>query len=218
MSNSTEWTTEDLRGYIEYIEEDLDDIGEYIMDQYNMDYSNREEHWAYFAAAVHNYLRTQVSYYDQHDGYRRPRTTWEHGGRCGDQCILAASIFSSYGYPWRIVNVESPQYDRIHALLEVGFPEEKGLSESGVRDGLAKFYQANPVDHGRISRNYAWKDIMFYPMDTEYSDWVGGIQNLVDSGFAEQYSDGTWGWTKHRRNLDAAFDGHRTFIGEEIYS
>ncbi|WP_254831068.1 hypothetical protein [Haloglomus salinum] len=214
----TEWTTEDLRGYIEYIEADIRDLGEHIFEQYRMDYSDEAEHWAYFAGAVHNYIRTQVSYYDQHEGYREPRTTWERGGRCGDQCILAASIFSSYGYPWRIVNVESPQYDRVHALIEVGFPESEGLSSTGIQEGLRSFYSSNGIDWGQISRNYSWDDILFYPMDTEYSDHIGDIQNLAAEGFVEKYSDGSWGWSNHLSGVDAAFDGNRTHIGEDIYS
>lgn len=206
-------TLEDLRPRIE---DDMGEFGEYIFDQYRMDYSNEEEHWAYFAAAVHHYLRTQVEYADGHDGILSPRTTWEHGGRCGDQSVLAASIFSSYGYPWRIVNVDSPQYERVHALLEVGFPKEAGLTSEGVHEGLRRFYRSNGIECGTINRNYSWKDILFYPMDTEYSDYVGDLQHLAAAGFADIGSDG-WSWTTHWSDEDVAFDGYQTYEGSEIY-
>lgn len=156
------------------------------------------------SAALHHYLSKRINYKSRgcspnRRRFRPPTETWKKGGNCEEQSVFIASLYGCVkGVESKLVSVGNED-GNFHLLPLAGY----NLSSGGVQTRLERFYQKDLNFDRSFDSGMNWvksEGLIWFFADTEYSNYIGDIENLKRDGYVVDVSDG-WKWNNKRYEI-----------------
>lgn len=161
------------------------------------DYTSAGSDFSYHqAAAIHHHVNETINYVPDprsRNYIAPPEETLETGaGDCDCQAVLVASLLEAIGATTRLATVEAPDGSR-HMLPEVYLADE-GEDTAIIADDLGDFYGSQGYSTGWFNYETDSSGMVWYPADTAMGSYIGDLSSLSDSGYVDDYTDGSWSW------------------------